>query len=102
DFPLFAGLYYLLPKITGRMLHERLGKWIFWLMFIFFNVAFFPMHIAGLLGMPRRVYTYPAELGLGGLNLVSTIGAYGFAIGVALLLGNQIGRVSGRVDVWIW
>jgi len=103
-FPLFAGLHYWLPKITGRMLDERLGKWNFWLMFIGFNVAFFPMHIAGLLGMPRRVYTYPAELGLGGVNLVSTIGAYGFAIGVALLLANLLlslrrGRPAGA-DPW--
>ena len=86
------------------MLDERLGKWNFWLMFIGFNVAFFPMHILGLLGMPRRVYTYPAELGLGGLNLVSTIGAYGFAIGVSLLLVNLLlsfrrGRPAGA-DPW--
>ena len=64
-FPLFAGLYYWLPKITGRRLDERLGRWNFWVMFVFFNVTFFPMHVAGLLGMPRRVYTYPAGLGLG-------------------------------------
>ncbi len=63
-FPLFAGLYYWLPKVTGRLLDERLGRWNFWLMFVFFNVAFFPMHLSGLLGMPRRVYTYPAGLGL--------------------------------------
>ncbi len=62
-FPLFAGLYYWLPKITGRRLDERLGRWNFWVMFVFFNVTFFPMHVAGLLGMPRRVYTYPAGSG---------------------------------------
>ena len=74
-FPLFAGLYYWLPKITGRMLSERNGRWQFWLMFVFFNVAFFPMHLSGLLGMPRRVYTYPAGVGLDLPNLISTIGA---------------------------
>ncbi|HEX7088493.1 MAG TPA: cytochrome c oxidase subunit I [Longimicrobiales bacterium] len=99
-FPLFAGLYYWLPKITGRLLDERLGKWNFWLMFISFNVAFFPMHVSGLLGMPRRVYTYPEELGVGSLNMVSTIGAYGFALGVALFLVNVVvsfwrGRPAG-------
>jgi cytochrome c oxidase subunit I+III len=87
-FPLIAGVYYWLPKITGRLMSERLGRWNFWLMFLFFNVAFFPMHISGLLGMPRRVYTYPEGLGLETFNLVSTVGAFGFALGVALLLVN--------------
>ncbi len=89
-FPLFAGLYYWLPKVTGRLLSERLGRWNFWLMFVFFNVAFFPMHLSGLLGMPRRVYTYPAGLGLETFNLISTIGAFGFAIGVLLLVVNLL------------
>jgi cytochrome c oxidase subunit I+III len=89
-FPLFAGLYYWLPKVTGRLLSERLGRWNFWLMFVFFNVAFFPMHLSGLLGMPRRVYTYPPGLGLETLNLISTIGAFGFGIGVALLVVNLL------------
>jgi len=89
-FPLFAGLYYWLPKVTGRLLNERLGRWNFWLMFVFFNVAFFPMHLSGLLGMPRRVYTYPAGLGLETLNLISTIGAFGFAIGIALFVVNVV------------
>jgi cytochrome c oxidase subunit I+III len=87
-FPLFAGLYYWLPKVTGRLLSERLGKWNFWLMFVFFNIAFFPMHLSGLLGMPRRVYTYPEGLGLETLNLISTIGAFGFAIGVLTGVAN--------------
>jgi len=87
-FPLFAGMYYWLPKMTGRMLSERLGKIQFWLMFVFFNVAFFPMHITGLHGMPRRVYTYEADLGWNGLNLISSIGAFGFALGVVLGLVN--------------
>jgi len=89
-FPLFAGLYYWLPKITGRMMSERLGKWNFWLMFVFFNVAFFPMHIAGLLGMPRRVYTYEAGLGWELPNLISTIGALGFAVAIGLFLFNVL------------
>jgi cytochrome c oxidase subunit I+III len=87
-FPLFAGLYYWLPKIMGRMLNERLGRWNFWTMFVFFNVAFLPMHGAGLLGMPRRVYTYPPGLGWEFYNLVTTIGAFGFALGVLLFVVN--------------
>jgi cytochrome c oxidase subunit I+III len=89
-FPLFAGLYYWLPKVTGRLLDERLGRWNFWVMFVFFNIAFFPMHLSGLLGMPRRVYTYPAGIGLETLNLISTIGAFGFAVGIALFVVNVI------------
>jgi cytochrome c oxidase subunit I+III len=89
-FPLFAGLYYWLPKITGRMMSERLGKWNFWMMFVFFNVAFFPMHFAGLLGMPRRVYTYEAGLGWEMPNLISTIGALGLAAGIALFVWNFV------------
>src|SRR5205085_3186817 len=62
-FPLFGAFYYWFPKITGRMLSERLGQWNFWLFMIGFNVAFFPMHLSGLYGMPRRVYTYEPGLG---------------------------------------
>ncbi|HTD70051.1 MAG TPA: cbb3-type cytochrome c oxidase subunit I, partial [Gemmatimonadales bacterium] len=62
---LFAGIYYWWPKMTGRLLNESLGKWHFWLQFIGMNLAFFPMHLIGLLGMPRRVYTYSSELGVG-------------------------------------
>lgn len=87
-FPLIAGFYYWLPKITGRMLNERLGKWNFWLMFIGFNVAFFPMHLTGFLGMPRRVYTYQEGIGWWALNLISTIGAFTFALGILLFLIN--------------
>ena len=68
-FPLFGAFYYWFPKITGRMLDERLGRWKFWLFFIGFNVTFFPMHLLGLQGMPRRVYTYPAGMGWDGMNL---------------------------------
>ncbi|HUF34574.1 MAG TPA: cytochrome c oxidase subunit I [Gemmatimonadales bacterium] len=87
-FPLFAGLYYWLPKITGRMMSERVGLWSAGIMFVGFNVAFFPMHLSGLLGMPRRVYTYPAGMGLETYNLISTIGAFVFATGVLLTVVN--------------
>jgi cytochrome c oxidase subunit I len=81
---LFAGMYYWWPKMTGRLLSETIGKWHFALTFVGMNLAFFPMHLIGLLGMPRRIYTYGPELGVSSLNLVSTIGA--FLIGVAVLL----------------
>ncbi len=84
--PLFAGLYYYWPLITGKKLSDRLGRVAFWLMFVGFNLGFFPMHISGLMGMPRRVYTYPAELGISTLNLLSTIGAFMFAAGVAVVV----------------
>jgi cytochrome c oxidase subunit I+III len=84
--PLFAGLYYYWPLFTGKKLSDRLGRIAFWLMFVGFNVAFFPMHIAGLMGMPRRVYTYPDALGIGMLNLVSSIGAFVLAAGIAVVV----------------
>ncbi|MCK1512181.1 cytochrome c oxidase subunit I [Bradyrhizobium sp. 190] len=85
-FPLFAAFHYWAPAFSGRALSERLGKWTFWLMFGGFNIAFFPMHLAGLMGMPRRVYTYPAVMEWGVLNMVSTMGAFLFASGIALFL----------------
>lgn len=85
-FPLFATFYYWAPYVSSKPLSERLGRWVCGLMFIGFNLAFFPMHITGLLGMPRRVYTYPAGMGWDGLNLASTVGAYLIAAGVALFL----------------
>ncbi|MGH7277349.1 MAG: cbb3-type cytochrome c oxidase subunit I [Candidatus Rokuibacteriota bacterium] len=87
-FPVFAGLYYWLPKITGRLLSERLGRWNFWLMFVFFNLTFFPMHIVGLLGMPRRVAVYPDGLGWTGYNVLTTVGALGFGVAVLLFVVN--------------
>jgi cytochrome c oxidase subunit 1 len=87
-FPLFGAFYYWFPKFTGRLLDERLGRWNFWLFFIGFNVAFFPMHVLGLWGMPRRVYTYPAEMGWSDLNLVASIGAATIAVSVLLFLFN--------------
>src|SRR5581483_7691559 len=83
-FPLFAGFYYWFPKFTGRMLSEGLGRWVFALFMIGFNLTFFPMHQLGLKGMPRRVYTYLPEMGWGGLNLLSSIG--GLIIAVSVLL----------------
>jgi cytochrome c oxidase subunit 1 len=87
-FPLFGAIYYWYPKITGRLMSERLGRWNFWLFFIGFNVAFFPMHLLGLKGMPRRVYSYREGLGWETLNAVSTLGAIVIAASVALFLVN--------------
>jgi cytochrome c oxidase subunit I+III len=86
--PLLGAFYFWFPKFTGRMLSERLGKWNFWLFFAGLNVAFFPMHIAGLMGMPRRVYTYPAGLGWEWSNLLSTVGAYLVAASVLVFVLN--------------
>src|SRR5205814_762467 len=81
-FPLFGGLHYWFPKMTGRMLTERLGRWTFWLFFIGFNLTFFPMHQLGFKGMPRRVYTYPVESGWGHLNSLATLGAILIAVSI--------------------
>ena len=85
-FPVVAALYYWFPKMSGRMLSERVGKWIFALMFIGMNLTFFPMHVTGMLGLPRRVYTYPSYRSWDGLNLSSTLGVAVFAVGALLLL----------------
>ncbi|HZY12673.1 MAG TPA: cytochrome c oxidase subunit I [Beijerinckiaceae bacterium] len=89
-FPLIGATYYWFPKITGRMMSERLGTWNFWLAFIGFNVAFFPMHILGILGMPRRVYTYQTDVGWDRLNLLSSIGALILAASFALFFLNML------------
>ena len=89
-FAVMAGIYHWFPKMTGRLLSEKIGRWNFWLMFIGFNLGFFPMHISGLLGMPRRVYTYPENMGWDTLNLITTIGSYLFAVGFLLLIINVI------------
>jgi cytochrome c oxidase subunit 1/cytochrome c oxidase subunit I+III len=99
-FPVVGGIYFWFPKFTGRLLSEKLGKWSFWIMFIGFNVGFFPMHILGLAGMPRRVYTYAAGLGWGSWNMVATLGSYLFAVGIAMFLVNvwislRRGKVAG-------
>ncbi|WP_313529694.1 cytochrome c oxidase subunit I [Shinella sp.] len=85
-FPVVAGIYYYYPLLNARKLSDRLGKIAFWLMFSGFNIAFFPMHLAGLRGMPRRVFTYPAEIGWDWFNLISTIGSFNFAAGVAIVV----------------
>eukprot|EP00913_Durusdinium_trenchii_P028423 g26651.t1 len=89
-FPIIAGFYYFYPLVGGKKLSEKLGTRAFWLMLIGFNVTFFPMHLTGLLGLPRRVFTYPADLGFESWNLVSTIGAYVLAVGVGVFLWDVI------------
>jgi heme/copper-type cytochrome/quinol oxidase subunit 1 len=97
-FPVTGAIYFWFPKMTGRLLDERIGGWNFWLMFIGFNLGFFPMHISGLMGMPRRIYTYPDGMGWDWLNLVTSIGSFVFAAGVALLAVNVlISRRRGRI-----
>jgi cytochrome c oxidase subunit I+III len=104
-FPLFAAFYYWFPKVTGRMLSERLGRWNFWLFFIGVNLTFFPMHQLGLEGMPRRIYTYLPESGWGDLNLLATIGAVTIASSMVLFVINvavslRRGILAGD-DPWI-
>jgi cytochrome c oxidase subunit I+III len=105
-FPLFAAFYYWAPTASTRPLSERLGRWVFGLLFVGFNVAFFPMHVSGLLGMPRRVWTYPAEMGWQGLNLLSTAGAYLLAAGVLVFVADlwrnfrPFRGKQGAGDVW--
>src|SRR5579863_4571296 len=89
-FGVFSAIYYWFPKMSGRLLNERLGKTQFWLMLIGVNLAFFPMHILGLLGMPRRVYTYAGNLGWNELNLLSTIGAFIIGTSIMVFLWNFI------------
>jgi cytochrome c oxidase subunit I+III len=100
-FPIFAGVYYWFPKFTGKLLDERLGKWNFWLLFVGVNVAFWPMHQLGLMGMPRRVYTYESTLGWGLLNLVSTLGVLIIVPGIGVFVWNVVrslrrGHDAGR------
>ena len=103
-FAVMAAIYYWYPKMFGRMLSEPLGKLSFWTMFVGFNVGFFPMHIAGLLGMPRRIYTFQSGLGLESVNLIETIGAFLFAIGLVMVLWNVVqSRFAGALapaDPW--
>ncbi len=87
-FGLFAGMYYWFPKMTGRLLNERWGKAHFWLMFIGMNMVFFPMHILGILGMPRRIYTYAEGLGWDGWNLLMTVGSFVVALSILVFLIN--------------
>ena len=87
-FGLSAGAYYWFPKMSGRMLDETLGKVHFWLMLIGFNLTFFPMHYLGLNGMPRRVYTYPAELNFGFWNLIETVGSFTLMVAFLVFIYN--------------
>jgi heme/copper-type cytochrome/quinol oxidase subunit 1 len=89
-FPLFGAFYYWFPKITGRLMSERLGRWQFSLFLVGFNVAFWPMHHLGVRGMPRRVYTYPDGMGWENLNLIATIGAVTIALSVLLFIVNAV------------
>jgi len=89
-FPLLGAITYWFPKMTGRMMGERLGRLAFWLLFVGFNVTFFPMHLLGLAGMPRRVYTYPASMGWGSMNLLATIGAAIIFLSLLAFLINVI------------
>ncbi|RZA34815.1 MAG: cytochrome c oxidase subunit I, partial [Lysobacteraceae bacterium] len=89
-FPVFAAMYYWLPLVKGQRMSERVARWVFWLMFGGFNLAFFPMHITGLVGMPRRVYTYDAQMGWDFLNMLSTVGAFIFAFGVLVFIVDAV------------
>jgi cytochrome c oxidase subunit I+III len=93
-FPVFAGIQHWFGKFTGRMAGERAGKTAFWLMFVGFNVTFFPQHWLGLQGMARRVYTYASDLGWDAANTISSIGAFAFALGVGVYVVNL--AVSSR------
>src|SRR5947199_88092 len=98
------GFYYWWPKIFGRMLNETLGKWNFWLMLLGFNLTFFPMHILGLVGMPRRTYRYPSGYGWDTMNMIETIGAFIIALSVLIFFVNIIyssrrGVIAGN-DPW--
>jgi cytochrome c oxidase subunit 1/cytochrome c oxidase subunit I+III len=97
-FPILGGMYFWFPKLTGRMYHEGVGKVSFWLTFLGTLVTFFPMHIVGILGMPRRNYTYPPGLGWTLLNLIETLGSYLLAAGLVLIVVNLlVSRFRGPV-----
>jgi len=103
-FGIFGGLYYWYPKVTGRFMSERLGKLNFWTMLIGFNLTFFPMHVLGLYGMPRRTYRYDEGLGWDFLNQLETVGSFVIAFSMLLLIVNLIasrsnGQPSGD-DPW--
>ncbi len=89
-FPLLGGMYYWFPKVTGRMYHERWAQASFWLTFLGTSLTFFPMHIVGLLGMTRRIYTYQAGLGWDAYNLSETVGAFILAAGLLIIFANLV------------
>ena len=97
-FGFFAGTYYWYPKITGRMLNERLGKWHFWLTVVGFNATFFVQHILGFRGMTRRVWTYPNLPGWGLLNMISTVGAFLLGGSMLILLVEPVHQPQQRRD----
>ena len=103
-FPLFGGFHYWFPKFTGRMINEKLGKITFWILFVGFNLTFFPMHTVGLKGMTRRIYTYPAEMGWGAENLIATFGAFIIAMGGLLFIINAVRslRTGAHADSNPW
>jgi len=95
-FPILGGMYFWFPKVTGRMYNETVGKVSFWLTFAGTFITFFPMHIVGILGMPRRNYTYPGGLGWSLLNFIESIGAYILASGLVLIVANlAVSRFRG-------
>jgi heme/copper-type cytochrome/quinol oxidase subunit 1 len=97
-FPPFGAFYHWFPKMTGRLMNESLGKLNFWVLFIGFNLTFFPMHILGLKGMTRRIYTYPPEMGWGPLNTLATYGACIIALGGIIVLANVFwSRKGGQI-----
>ena len=105
-FGVFAALYYWWPKMFGRQLNEKLGKWHFWLVFIGFNLTFFPQHMMGMLGMPRRIYNYRDTDLLAEYNLVSTTGSYIMGVGILIFVVNVFWSRKGRVprapnDPWL-
>ena len=89
-FPLVGAVYYWFPKFTGRLLGERIGRWVFGLIFVGFHCTFFPMHILGLIGMPRRVYTYQPEMHWGGINLFVSLSSLALAAGFALFFFDVV------------
>lgn len=104
-FPLFAAIYYWMPMASHHALSERLGRWFFWLFFVGFNLTFFPMHITGLLGMPRRIHSYPAGMGWEWLNMLSTIGAFVIAAGILVFLFDLLRKFRpyqqpNRGNIW--
>lgn len=100
----FAGIYYWFPKMTGKILDDRLGKWHFWLFVIGFHLTFLPQHFAGLQGMPRRVFTYRPEDGVAVYNLISTAGAFLMGISMLFLLLNLYKtaktKETASADAW--
>jgi cytochrome c oxidase subunit 1/cytochrome c oxidase subunit I+III len=97
-FPVVGATYFWFPKFTGRLMDERLGRWNFWIMFIGFNIAFLPMHLTGLRGMPRRIYTYDGDMGWNTLNMITSVGSLLFAIGVLIFFWNVfVSRKRGRI-----